>query len=106
MAYKALRAVVTLDNLEEGQVVNIDEYIEKLHFFKKYSRFGLGDGFKTGGTYITDRRYIEFSVIGLHYYKFDTLIAYFEDFKKEYGTNKALIVYNSNHNLQCEPVMN
>lgn len=106
MAYKALRAVVPLDNLEEGQVINIDEYIEKLHFFKKYSRFGVNDRFKTAGTYITDCRYIECLEIGLHYYNFDTLITYFENFKKIYSTNKALIVYNSNHNLQCEPIRN
>lgn len=96
MAYKALRAVVTLDNLEEGQVVNIDEYIEKLQFFKKY----IGDQ----GTYITDHRYIEYSEIGLHYYKFDTLIKFFENFKHENGTKKALITFSKNHCLQCEPV--
>lgn len=104
MSYKALRAVVALDNLEEGQTINIDEYIDKLHFFKKYSRFGMGDRFKTEGTYITDRRYIEYSEIGLHYYKFDTLIKFFENFKHENGTKKALITFSENHCLQCEPV--
>lgn len=74
----------------------IDEYIEKLRFFKKYT--------DSQGTYITDRRYIEYSEIGLHYYKFDTLIKFFENFKHENGTKKALITFSKNHCLQCEPV--
>ena len=106
MAYKYLNRSAVLEHLQEGQTINIDEYIEKLHFFKKYSRFGVGDRFKTEGTYITDRRYIEYSEIGLHYYKFDTLIKFFENFKHENGAQKALITFSRNHCLQCEPVRN
>lgn len=62
MAYKYLNRSAVLEHLQEGQAVNIDEYIEKLRFFKKYT--------DNQGTYITDRRYIEYSEIGLHYYKF------------------------------------
>lgn len=51
MAYKYLNRSAVLEHLQEGQTVNIDEYIEKLRFFKKYT--------DNQGTYITDRRYIE-----------------------------------------------
>ena len=51
-----------------------------------------------------DRRYIEYSEIGLHYYKFDTLIKFFENFKHENGAKKALITFSKNNCLQCEPV--
>ena len=50
MAYKYLNRSAVLEHLQEGQTVNIDEYIEKLRFFKKYT--------DSQGTYITDRRYI------------------------------------------------
>ena len=83
MAYKYLNRSAVLEHLQEGQTVNIDEYIEKLRFFKKY----------------TDNQ-----EIGLHYYKFDTLIKFFENFKHENGTKKALITFSKNHCLQCEPV--
>lgn len=96
MAYKYLNRSAVLEHLQEGQTVNIDEYIEKLRFFKKYT--------DSQGTYITDRRYIEYSEIGLHYYKFDTLIKLFENFKHENGAKKALITFSKNHCLQCEPV--
>lgn len=96
MSYKALNRTATLEHLAERQIINIDEYIEKLRFFKKYT--------DNQGTYITDRRYIEYSEIGLHYYKFDTLIKFFENFKHENGTKKALITFSKNHCLQCEPV--
>lgn len=92
MAYKYLNRSAVLEHLQEGQTVNIDEYIEKLRFFKKYTG--------NQGTYITDRRYIEYSEIGLHYYKFDTLIKFFENFKHENGTKKALITFSKNHCLQ------
>ena len=85
---------VTLINNRKSPIQ--DEYIEKLRFFKKYT--------DSQGTYITDRRYIEYSEIGLHYYKFDTLIKFFENFKHENGTKKALITFSKNHCLQCEPV--
>lgn len=35
---------------------------------------------------------------------FDTLIKFFENFKHENGTKKALITFSKNHCLQCEPV--
>ena len=96
MDYKYLNRSVALEHLQEGQAINIDEYIEKLRFFKKYT--------DSQGTYITDHRYIEYSEIGLHYYKFDTLIKLFENFKHENGTKKVLITFSKNHCLQCEPV--
>lgn len=55
MAYKSLNGTATLEHLAERQTINIDEYIEKLRFFKKYT--------DSQGTYITDRRYIEYSEI-------------------------------------------
>lgn len=96
MAYKYLNRSAVLEHLQEGQTINIDEYIEKLRFFKKYT--------DSQGTYITDRRYIEHSEIGLYYYKFDTLIKFFEDFKQRNHTKRILITFNKNHRLQCEPV--
>lgn len=60
MAYKYLNRSAVLEHLQEGQTVNIDEYIEKMQFFKKYG--------SNQGIYITDSRYIEYSEIGLHYY--------------------------------------
>ena len=73
MAYKYLNRSAVLEHLQEGQTVNIDEYIEKLRFFKKYT--------DSQGTYITDRCYIEYAEIGLHYFEYDTLIKFFDDFK-------------------------
>lgn len=96
MSYKALNKTATLEHLAERQTINIDEYIEKLRFFKKYT--------DSQGTYITDRRYIEYSEIGLHYFKYDTLIKFFEDFKQRNHTKRILITFNKNHRLQCEPV--
>lgn len=96
MDYKYLNHSAALEHLQEGQAINIDEYIEKLRFFKKYT--------DSQGTYITDRRYIEYSEIGLHYYKFDTLIKFFENFKQRNRTKRILITFNKNHRLQCEPV--
>lgn len=55
MAYKYLNRSAVLEHLQEGQTVNIDEYIEKLRFFKKYT--------DNQGTYITDRRYQEYILI-------------------------------------------
>jgi hypothetical protein len=37
MDYKYLNRSVALEHLQEGQAINIDEYIEKLRFFKKYT---------------------------------------------------------------------
>lgn len=67
-----------------------------MQFFKKYGN--------CQGIYITDSRYIEYAEIGLHYFKYDTLIKFFENFKHENGMKKALITFSKNHCLQCEPV--
>ena len=79
MAYKYLNRSAVLEHLQEGQTVNIDEYIEKLRFFKKYT--------DNQGTYITDRRYIEYSEIGLHYYKFDTFSEYANSWRERCRKN-------------------
>ena len=84
MAYKYLNRSAVLEHLQEGQTVNIDEYIEKMQFFKKYVN--------CHGIYITDSRYIEYSEIGLHYYKYDTLIKFFENFKQRNHTKHILII--------------
>lgn len=78
--YKALTKAVKLENLTEGQTINRLEYIEKLKFFNKYN--------KDGGTYIVDRRYREYGEIGLHYYKYTTLINYFSKLSTEEITIK------------------
>lgn len=49
MAYKYLNRSAVLEHLQERQTVNIDEYIEKMQFFKKYGN--------NQGIYITDSRY-------------------------------------------------
>lgn len=49
-------------------------------------------------------RYIEYAEIGLHYFKYDTLIKFFEDFKQRNHTKRILITFSKNHRLQCEPV--
>lgn len=56
------------------------------------------------GVFITDSRYVEYAEIGLHYYKYDTLIKFFEDFKQRNRTKHILITFSKNHRLQCEPV--
>lgn len=109
MSYKALNRIVTLEHLEDGQIIDIEEYIEKLHFFAKYSRIGIDGIFKTEGTYITEKCYIEHTEVGLHYYKFDTLIKFFEKFRtvNRFGRNKkqlVMITFNKNHKLECEKV--
>lgn len=96
MAYKALSRSVVIENLSEGQKINIDEYIEKLRFFGKYG--------SCQGIYITDSRYIEYQETGLHYFKYDTLIKFFEDFKQIHHAKCILITFSKNHRLQCEPV--
>ena len=109
MAYSYLDNTVTLEHLEEGQVIDIDEYIEKLKFFAKYSRFGIDRVFKTDGTYITEKCYVEHTEIDLHYYKFGTLIKFFEKFQtvNQFGRNKKQLVkisFDKNHKLECEKV--
>lgn len=96
MAYKYLNRSAVLEHLQEGQTVNIDEYIEKMQFFKKYGN--------NQGIYITDSRYIEYREIGLHYFKYDTLIKFFEDFKQRNHAKHISITFSKNHRLQCEPV--
>lgn len=78
--YKALTRAVKLENLTEGQTINRLEYIEKLKFFNKYD---------TGrGTYIVDKNYREYGEIGLHYYKYTTLIEYFSELSTDEITIK------------------
>ena len=85
MAYKYLNRSAVLEHLQERQTVNIDEYIEKMQFFKKYGN--------NQGIYITDSRYIEYAEIGLHYFKYDTLIKFFEDFKQRNHTGLRRSLY-------------
>ena len=87
--YKALTKAVKLENLTEGQTINRLEYIEKLKFFNKYD---VGRG-----TYIVDRRYKEYGEIGLHYYKYTTLIDYFSKLSKDEVTIKFV-----NWKLSCD----
>ena len=87
--YKALTKSVKLENLTEGQIVNRLEYIEKLKFFNKYDA--------GGGTYIVDRNYREYGEIGLHYYKYTTLIDYFSKLSKDEVTIKFV-----NWKLSCD----
>lgn len=100
MTYEALSRSVTLENLTEGDIINRQEYIEKLRFFKKFSRFGVDDVFKSEGTYIVDRRYREFSEIGLHYYKYSTLIERIS----MYSARRLKVCFDKNFNLFFEPV--
>lgn len=88
--YKALTRAVKLENLTEGQTINLLEYIEKLKFFNKYD--------EGGGTYIVDRRYREYGEIGLHYYKYTTLIEYFSRF----STDEVTIKFSINWKLCCD----
>lgn len=78
--YKVLTKAVKLENLTEGQTINRLEYIEKLKFFNKYDI--------NGGTYIVDKNYKEYGEIGLHYYKYTTLIKYFSKFSIDEVTIK------------------
>lgn len=96
MSYKALNRSIELEHLSEGQVINIPEYIEKLEFFKKYHKYP--------GTYIVDRRYVQYSGTGLHYYKYDTLIRFFTDLRKRYGLNYAKITFGKTYKLKCMPL--
>lgn len=102
MVYKALSSSVTLGNLTEGDIINRREYIEKLQFFEKFSRFGVNEVFKHEGTYIVDRRYREYGEIGLHYYKYYTLIEYIS----MYSAQKLKVCFDKNFNLFFEPVNN
>ena len=106
MSYKALNSIVTLEHLKEGQIIDIDEYIEKLRFFAKYSRLGIDGVFKNHGTYITEKCYVEHTEAGLHYYKFETLIKHFENLRDVNRNKRQLvkITFDKNHNLECEKV--
>lgn len=59
MAYKYLNRSAVLEHLQERQTVNIDEYIEKMQFFKKYGN--------NQGIYITDSRYMPATRIPANY---------------------------------------
>lgn len=75
MAYKYLNRSAVLEHLQEGQTVNIDEYIEKMQFFKKYG--------SCQGIYITDSRYIEYAEIGLHYFKEEPHKTYIDNIQQK-----------------------
>lgn len=79
-AYEALTKAVKLENLTEGQTINRLEYIKKLKFFNEYD---MG-----GGTYIVDKNYKKYGEIGLHYYKYTTLIKYFSKLSMDKATIK------------------
>lgn len=76
MKYDYLTHKIELPNLAEKDIINIQEYLEKLQFFQKYSQYS--------GTYIVDQRYVKYSEIGLHYYNWQTLIDYFNTLQKEH----------------------
>ena len=110
MSHKTLNHTFTLEHLEEGQVIEIEEYIEKLEFFEKYGRMGIDGIFKAKGTYITEKIYIPGTEKGLHYFDFNTLIKYFSKFRNvnRFGKAKKQLVkiaFNANHRLECEKVM-
>ena len=94
MTYKALTRSIVLPNLSENDIINIDEYLEKLRFFNKYGN---------QGTYITDNRYREYSDIGLHYYAYTTLIQYFSDLQAYYkNAVYARILFSRDYKLSCQ----
>lgn len=90
MKYNYLSKEIKLHNLEEGEKINRLELLEKLYFFKKYSN--------QKGFYITDKRYKEYGQIGLHYYKFDTIIKYLKKFNDEF----IEIKFSKNYKLSTD----
>lgn len=102
--YKPLCRSVTLRPLCEGDIIDIDEYLEKLLFFKKYSKFGIHESWKSDGTYITERSYQQYSDRGLHYYKFDTLIRHLNDYKGKEPVKYMLVSFSEDHKLYFQPL--
>lgn len=100
MTYKALSQFVTLENLTEGDIIEAPAYIEKLRFFEKYALFGANNQYKHKGTYVVDRRYREPSEIGLHYYKYSTLIKYLS----KYRSSKLKVCFDENYKLYFETI--
>lgn len=97
-----LCSVVTLENLSEGDVIDVQEYIEKLRFFKKFCYFGPDNRYKREGTYITDHRYNGHSDIGLHYNKYDTLIKYLSQHYSD--VKKVRVCFSNSYRLYFEVV--
>ena len=65
--YPALSAVVGLDNLYSGQVIeDVPAFVEKLEFFQKYS--------DDQGIYVVDDSYQEYGDKGLHFYYWKTIL--------------------------------
>lgn len=102
--YNPLCRSVTLWPLREGDVIEIDEYLAKLLFFKKYSKFGIHESWKSDGTYITERSYQQYSNHGLHYYKFDTLIKHLNDYKGKEPVKYMLVSFSEDHKLYFQPL--
>ena len=102
--YNPLCRSVTLWPLREGDVIDIDEYLAKLLFFKKYSKFGIHESWKSDGTYITERSYQQYSNHGLHYYKFDTLIKHLNDYKGKEPVKYMLVSFSEDHKLYFQPL--
>lgn len=65
--FPALSAVVGLDNLYSGQIIeDISAFVEKLEFFQKYS--------EDQGLYIVDDTCQEYGDKGLHFYYWSTIL--------------------------------
>lgn len=65
--FPALIAVVELDNLYSGQIIeDIPAFVEKLEFFQKYS--------EDQGIYIVDDTCQEYGDKGLHFYYWSTIL--------------------------------
>ena len=90
LQFKSLERNFTLNDFYQGQILNVVETIEQLNFLNKHT--------KQQGLYIIDNRYKKFSEIGLHYYKFETMIKLLRDFlplNNEYLTNKDKKYYEA-----------
>lgn len=65
--FPALSAVVGMDNLYYGQIIeDIPAFVEKLEFFQKYS--------DNQGLYVVDNTYQEYGEKGLHFYYWETIL--------------------------------
>lgn len=111
MSYKSLNTTFVLEHLEQGQIIEIEEYIEKLKFFSKYGRIGIDGIFKSKGAYIIEKCYIPGTEKGLHFYNYETLIKHFEKFRCVNRFRKAKkqfvrIDFTKDHILNCEKVVN
>lgn len=65
--FSALSAIVGIDNLYDGQVIeDIPAFIEQLEFFSKYS--------DDKGIYVVEKTYREHGETGLHFYYWETIL--------------------------------